>query len=514
MRRAAIVFSIALVAALPAHANWVASGTFLYQDREWNETGFTGTITSRPMRFADVEIHDPNKSGSKRVLAKGKTDANGAFSISVVDSSTRTVRAVVFARTVQTTDLFVKVTNPSGSVWAGNSQDVPNHNPNTNTNFGTLTALAFAGAEAFNIFDLAIYGADYIKAMTGTRPNSSKLVTLKWASNGGVSASSVSGNTVTLRDSAGFDDTVILHEWSHYAMNNYSKSSNPTGTHALADCFQDARLAFDEGRATYLGNAVLRHFNLGRPAVYVRTSGASGPGGATNWFDLETETQYDCDGSTSEVTVARSLWDIGDSAATPDFTPGVEEAHDLLSLPDTEVWDVFAGPVKSATTVTHESFWNGWFDASIANGFKTEMIGIFSYLSIEYFPDPFESNESSSQAPPIVPNAAAIHLTYFADPDGDGKGQADTDVFRFDAVSGTPYTIETFGLFSDADTILELLDTNGSTVLASNDNRATGDRSSLIQWTAPRSDVFYVRSKRASGHGIHGSYDLRLTSSP
>lgn len=114
-RNLLLVGLLLLVTALPASANWTATGTFQYQHREWDQTGFTGTMVSRPIRFADVEIIDPTKSGAKQVLASGKTDATGAYSISVVDSSTRSQVAVrALTRTTNTTDLYVKVTNQSG----------------------------------------------------------------------------------------------------------------------------------------------------------------------------------------------------------------------------------------------------------------------------------------------------------------------------------------------------------------------------------------------------------------
>jgi hypothetical protein len=512
MRRA-VAFAVAALCSSAALANWTASGRFLYEDREWNETGFSGTVVTKPIRFADVEVIDPTKTGSKQLLAKGKTDANGDFSIAVTDSTTRSrVGLRIYTRSTNTPDLFVKVTNQGGSVYAGAASDVLNHGPNTNVSWGTLTALAFAGGEAFNLFDMGVYGADYVKAMTGARPVSSKLVTFKWQSNGNVSVSQTSGNTVTIRDTGGYDDTVALHEWGHYAMTNYSKSSNPAGAHALADCHQDLRLAFDEGRATYLGNSVVRMFGLGPANVYVRTSGASGAGGALNFFDLESETQYDCDGAGSEVTVARSLWDITDSASTLDYTPGTDETYDTLALPDVETWQTFASSVfKGATYVTHETFWNSWFDSTVANGNLQAMKDVFGYVGIEYYPDAFESNDTTGTATPLFANGGNVHLTYFADPDGDGKGAADTDLFAFDAVSGTVYTAQTLNTYSDANTNLEILDTNGSTVLASNNDRSASDHTSLITWTAPRSDRFYIRSKHATDYGIHGSYDLSLT---
>jgi hypothetical protein len=498
----------------PALANWTASGIFKYQDRDWDNTGFTGTTTDNPVRFADVQVIDPTKNGAKQILANGKTDANGAYSIVVADSSTHTVAVRVLTTTLQTSDLFVKVTNQSGTVYAGTSSSIPNHTPNTNVNFGTLTAPAFGGGEAFNVLDLAIYGADFIKVLTGSRPNSSKLVTFKWQMNGGIGNSSTSGNTVVLRDTAGYDDPPILHEWSHYIMtSNYSRASNPGGLHYLSDCNEDLGLSFDEGRASTFGGMVRRYNGMPFANWYVRTDGASGPGHVTNEYDFENVTQYPCTGDTSEVAISRTLWDIGDGATTTDDSPGIDDnPPDALALPDLEVWQVYNGPIKNGTgNVNHEKFWDGWFDPTVVNGFKVEMTGIFSTHLIEFFQDANEPNNTVATATQLVSNAGTIHQTYFYDPDGDGKGQADTDYYRFNAVSGVVYTIQTLNLLSDANTKLELIDTNGSTLLASNDNRSTSDPSSLVTWTAPRSDVFFIRSTHATDLGIYGSYDLSLT---
>ncbi len=516
LRLAARILPAALAAALgsPVRADWVASGVFKYEDREWNETGFTGVVLQAPIRYADVEVVDTALKGTKAILAKGKTDATGAFSISVKDTKTRTVQVRVLSSTTQTADLFVRVVDPQKSkVYAVASSARSGHAPNQNVDFGVLVAAVGAGGEVFNILDMGVLGADYIRNVTGARPDAGKLLTFRWARNGGISAASTSGNTVSVRDTAGYDDTVILHEWGHYAMNNYSNSSNPGGTHFLSDCNQDIRLAFDEGRASYLGCSVRRANGMPYSNVYLRTDGGSGPGHALNWYDLESETQYACDGDTSEVTVSRSLWDIPDSTATPDLTTGSEEPHDALALPDLDVWEVFAGPVRQATTVTHESFWDGWFDATVRNGSLVALKDVFGFLGIEFFPDPMEPNDTAgATAPQLLPNGPPVHLTYFSDPDGDGAGAPDTDVFRLDAMSGASYTIETFNLLSEADTFIEVLDTDGVTVLASNDDRAPGEPSSFLQWSAPRTDTFYVRSTRVVGFGRYGSYDLKVSS--
>jgi len=324
---------------------------------------------------------------------------------------------------------------------------------------------------------------------------------------------STSGSTITLRDTAGYDDTMILHEWSHYIMNTYSKVTNPGGMHFLSDCAEDPRLAFDEGRASFFGCSVRRYNGMPNANVYVRTDGGSGPGHALNWYNLEDEEQYACDGDTSEVANSRTLWDLGDGPNSTDTTPGVDDnPPDALTLADVEAWQVFVGPIKLVTNVTGESFWDGWFDPTIANGNYSAVKDIWTAMTIEFFHDAVEPNNTTATAPTLTPNDPAGHYTYFYDANGDGKGAVDTDLFKFDAVSGQAYVIETLNLLSANDTSLEILDTNGSTVLASNNDRAAGDKSSLITWTAPRSDLFYVRSKRASGgYTIYGSYDLLLT---
>jgi hypothetical protein len=330
MRRAA--FRVALAAtfiavAAPVYANWTASGQILYQHREWDQTGFTGAIVNLPVRYADVEVIDPNKNGANRHLAWGKTDANGNFSILVTDSSTRAaVRASILTQTTQTSDLFVKVTTPRRIGVLRDGPDALNHGPNTNVNWGTLTAQAFGGAEAFNILDRGVYGADFIKVLTGSRPNSSKLVTFKWSSTAGNGNSFTSGNTVNLRDTAGYDDTVISARVVALRHDQLlegdeppeARTSSPNVTKTAPGVRRSTRFRF-------FGCSVRRYFGWTAANVYLKTDGGSGPGHVVNWYNLEDPEQYACQGDTSEVANSRTMWDIGDGASTTDTTPGVED---------------------------------------------------------------------------------------------------------------------------------------------------------------------------------------------
>ncbi|HVQ34847.1 MAG TPA: hypothetical protein VMT33_02465, partial [Candidatus Bathyarchaeia archaeon] len=98
-----------------ARANWTASGTFSYRDREFDQTGFTGATPTRPIRLGDIEIVD---ASSGAVLASTATSQTGTFSVNVVDSQTRNVYVRVLTRSNATPTLFLKVTNASNNVYA------------------------------------------------------------------------------------------------------------------------------------------------------------------------------------------------------------------------------------------------------------------------------------------------------------------------------------------------------------------------------------------------------------
>src|SRR5258705_12626946 len=306
-----------------AYANWTATGSFRYVDREFDQNGFTGAQPSLPIRLANVEVRDFNASGSKALLATGSTDANGNFSIAVTDSKTRTVYVRVVSASTAVATLYLRVENvliPKNS-YAVSSANVPNHAPSTNVNFGTVTAGIGSGGEAFNIYDVALRSVDYLASLNGgVRPGSSNLLTLEWEPSSGnvVSDYNYANKRVHVGDPSGYNDTVVQHETGHYAFHLNSANDNPGGIHHLTDCNQDIRLAFEEGRATWFGQSVRRFYALSRPDLYVKTTGAPGPGNLDFYFNVETESPYYCDGAASEVSTYAALWDINDSSTTAD----------------------------------------------------------------------------------------------------------------------------------------------------------------------------------------------------
>jgi len=127
-------------------ANWVASGTFKYQDREFDRTGFTGIEPSLPVRLARVEIRDPNKNPTQGLLAIAYTDQNGYFSVNVVDSSIRTIAIRVLTTSSPVPGLYLSVTTRNDAYYAVTSPNYNNHSPTVNLNIGTLTAAIGSGA--------------------------------------------------------------------------------------------------------------------------------------------------------------------------------------------------------------------------------------------------------------------------------------------------------------------------------------------------------------------------------
>lgn len=119
--------------------------------------------------------------------------------------------------------------------------------------------------------------------------------------------------------------------------------------------------------------------------------------------------------------------------------------------------------------------------------------------------DSYEPDDSAGSAGSITPNGAAqTHNFHVA---------GDLDYIAFSATNGASYIIETFNLGSLGDTVLALYDTDGSSLLASDDDGGLG-LASRIGWTAPANGTFYIAVQHfdSSRGGENTNYDLRLTS--
>jgi len=88
----------------------------------------------------------------------------------------------------------------------------------------------------------------------------------------------------------------------------------------------------------------------------------------------------------------------------------------------------------------------------------------------------------------------------------------DADWFWFSATQGITYTLQTSNLAAGVDTVMELYDTSGVTLLASNDDSG-GGQASKLEWTAPLAGVYFLRVAQASGstYGCDAVYELSVS---
>ena len=97
-------------------------------------------------------------------------------------------------------------------------------------------------------------------------------------------------------------------------------------------------------------------------------------------------------------------------------------------------------------------------------------------------PDLYESDNDRTSASAIMIGQAQTH---------NFTELGDQDWIRFEAQEGITYTLRTFSLGRSADTYLYLYDTDGVTLLASNDDSG-GSLASQLVWQAPTTGTYYV----------------------
>ena len=502
MRR---LLSLALVLGLCADAAWAdyeVRGRFRYRDRGFTLGGFTGVDPDLAIRFADVEVIDAN---AQTVLASGSTDATGSFTIQVSESQTRDVQVRVLS-TSNDAGVPVRVLEEgSGAIYAVSTSVFSNHSSSQDIDFTStpIVALQFQGGEPFNVFDQAVDAMDFIRDLDGSYPSPAQRLTLYWrmGSNNGTYFSSFSRSVFLLglsADSDGYDDSVILHEIGHYVEFVLADSDNPGGPHTLNGCFA-LQLTWSEGFATAFQNMVRQWKGLNRPDIYVDTTGQPGTGQAFISYDVEGP-GVGIPGSGNEVSVNAALWDIVDDNVTLDGSPGVDDDGMQVSDAPARVWDVLTNhlPQPAVTTISVEDFWEGWFARN--QNFASAMAAIFASHGMRFADDAYEPDDSSAQA---RDGGSATQATQHSI-----SGNGDQDWTRFDGIGGSQYIFETENLTCGSDTRLDLYDANGTTLLASNDNRSGSDLSSIISWTATKTDDLFLRVTRPSGQHEYATYDL------
>ncbi|MDC0851427.1 S8 family serine peptidase, partial [Euryarchaeota archaeon] len=502
------------------------TGVFEYEDREFDETGFTGVNPYLPIRGADIEIID-NSTGA--VLANTYTNNLGQFNASISLTSPSDIYARVKSTSTQNPGLFnhsvMRTPSTGGTVYTLTSQIFSNVVPGTNIDFTSSPVRANSSdvAGAFNIFDMSEYSESYMENLTSQVAPMD--LTLYWTSGAGSSGYKfydLQGNVYLCGhtdDDDSYDDVVILHEIGHYIHLVYSANPSFYGSHSLTGTY-DLRLGFTEGVGTYFAGAIRQYMGLEKPLIYIETTGVN----LRFWgFSMATNTDIIAgySGSTftamdagNEATVGHVMFDLIDNTNTLDGSTGVDD--DSISLPslvgDQMVWNVFIALKDNETSsssvndtrITLETFYDYW--NILYPNYATDFQQILLDHDIEYKEDSLESDDSSLTATWIETDGSLYSHSFY--PAGDN------DWSKFNATSGDEWLIKTRNLANGVDTILQIYDTDGSTLLATNDDATNDVVSSAIQFTAPADGIYFVKSYRYQDTipiGRYGNYDLTVT---
>jgi uncharacterized repeat protein (TIGR01451 family) len=105
--------------------------------------------------------------------------------------------------------------------------------------------------------------------------------------------------------------------------------------------------------------------------------------------------------------------------------------------------------------------------------------------SCDVAPDMYESDNYYTQAP-VIPTDGTVQTHTF-------HVAADKDWVKFFAWGGQVYTATTSRLSPDVDTVLQLYDADGVTLLLENDDYLSGSDASHLVWTAPADGWYFVR---------------------
>lgn len=534
-------FTIYLFAALlfatlfsgEALADYTVNGVFKYEDlQQHNSQGFTGNTANRPVRYADVLV----MAGSN-TIAQGATDENGFFSIQVSSGSTQNISIVALTSTTNTAFLNIRAGTYNNGNNPGPTHAYPlfsanNHDPNSDIDVGEVVATYHNGGDEFNLFDVAVDGCLYLINVLGepSPPGSPSGLRIGFTFNPNSGGFAFYSGSVNMAGIYGYDDTIMLHEIGHWVQDRFGDfSDNTGGQHFINDNQQDPRLSFGEAWPTFWGSHVRAHYLVetgdniayNHPTVYMNSNGSIG-GGQGFSYDLETTGSG---GAASEQVVQATLWDMTDNPDTPDFSPGVDDdqtAGYYMNRTVQETWDFatthLAQPPFSGF-LTYEDWYQQWI-AVMPNPQVQTFNDMQRYMhGIQYFPDEYEPNNSLNEATEITPELMNTFLQNTTFPAGD------EDWFKFEALEGVGYNLNTQSMLDGADTYLRLYDAS-SNLLASNDDvgtvggppNATEVLRSVLNWTAPANGTYYAMINRSpnntdQGGGLisqYGNWDFNI----
>ena len=512
--------TIGIVAANAGTEDLNITGHAFYEDKHYNENGFTGQLANNPIRQAVVELIAID---GFITLASGTTTENGTYQFSQIKNNTR--RGGVYVRVLAKT-----------AEESFNPMTIQDNDTDKNLSFvygrplddsvsgsfpsDQIIAMASGIGGAFNILDAFVKGSEFIQKIDPCAPQNLSckpilpptLLTGYWEQ-GVQSSTSYEGTnntifinggfrqpgaTVVTGDTDEYDDTILLHEYGHFVATRLAHDDSPGGQHILLDDTQDIRLAWSEGWATFFASAV-----LGSPLI-VDTKDKK----TLSKFNIETLSTASTSVlyTTNEAAISAILWDLFDATPSQDDDPAITIGFD-------KIWKGFTGMVGAATM---ESFFISFLNQSpeSTDAFQE----ILQRAKIELFPDTAETI--------TLPLNTHQHHTLYRS----GNPFLDEDIIPFSVNANQTYNIRTLNLTNGADTFLTIQ--NSGSVLRQNDNadgrtyivkcdpcpinNKTTLASSIITFQSTITGQFFAHVKRSpdapDSTGMTGSYDILLTS--
>lgn len=521
--RCALMICLALMATAVAvdAQTFTVTGMAQYEDKAWGYNGWTGSDPMLPIRHADVLVLN---NATLAVLGQGSTGQDGSFSI--VCTTAGITNVIVRIDTDTNLDgafQRLRVTTESNVEYSTFSPVFNNHDPAGNLNAGTISAnkISSGGKEAnpFNMLDMAVAAAEYIGGPDLANGVTVGTVRVNWPGTGG---SFASGSQAHMSADDGYDDAVILHELGHVFHNLYSDSDSPGGSHFFGDSDQDPRLAMGEGYATFFDGAVLE--SLGIEALYQDANGSSQTGSSGLRLRLETVSPYASDsyGAADEVAVACLLFDLVDDEFSVDGSPGSDdEAFDssLTALGDNiqaAWWKIFTGPINSASNLTINHAWDGWFSLYNADAHYSEMQSVYLLRRMRFWADSQDPDQSMGAAVSITPGSwSSERRLYYSAATPPAPGTGDEDWFAVDLTSGDIVDFETrypAGV-GDADTQVDphiaVFNPSG-TLVASDESSGVGRNALVDDLLINVTGTWTYRVRTNSSFRRYGRYNTRV----
>lgn len=326
-------------------------------------------------------------------------------------------------------------------------------------------------------------------------------VTVEWEP-GSTVGTFYSNSRIHLEDVDANSGHTVLHEYGHAVMDNVYSSFpfNDCPSPHFIQRVGGKNCAWTEGWASFLAIAVKWD------PVYTWGCALPCTPASVNFEERYTPTfpvPWD-EGELVEGNVTASLWDFVDA-----YTDGFDKTNSAIT-PFWKIWDV----VYNHDHNTFFEFWIHWRgNVNFINSLATLYQNTIDYGWFANCPDYLYEDDDNFLEIPInaFPNDPPYQRAFCTD--------NDVDWYKFPAVAGDTYTIETSNLGvaqngSIADTTLTLYrqDPHTLTQLAYDDNGGSQDLSSRIVHTATTGGEFLVAVRHKDNRGDRNySYSIDFT---